>query len=42
MMAIADTPANLKVDRAFIRESMSTALLSRERELMLARMWREQ
>ena len=41
-MAFVDTPANLKVDREFIRESMSTALLSRERELMLARQWREQ
>lgn len=40
-MAFADTPANLKVDREFIRESMNTALLSRERELTLARLWRE-
>jgi RNA polymerase sigma-32 factor len=40
-MASVETPANLKIDRAFIRESMSTALLSRERELMLARQWRE-
>jgi RNA polymerase sigma-32 factor len=36
-----DTPASLKVDREFIRESMSAALLSREREQMLARLWRE-
>ena len=41
-MALMDASANLKVDRAFIRESMSTALLTRERELMLARQWREQ
>jgi RNA polymerase sigma-32 factor len=40
-MAFAETPANLKVDREFIRESMNTALLSRDRELMLARLWRE-
>jgi RNA polymerase sigma-32 factor len=40
-MAFVDTPANLKVDREFIRESMSAALLSREREQMLARLWRE-
>jgi RNA polymerase sigma-32 factor len=41
-MASADTPISLKLNREFIRESMSTALLSRERELMLARLWREQ
>jgi RNA polymerase sigma-32 factor len=40
-MASADTPISLKLNREFIRESMSTALLSRERELMLARMWRD-
>ena len=40
-MAFVDTPANLKVDREFIRESMSAALLSREREQMLARLWRD-
>jgi RNA polymerase sigma-32 factor len=40
-MAFVDTPASLKVDREFIRESMSAALLSREREQMLARLWRE-
>jgi RNA polymerase sigma-32 factor len=40
-MAFMDTPASLKVDREFIRESMSAALLSREREQMLARLWRE-
>jgi RNA polymerase sigma-32 factor len=40
-MAFAETPANYRVDREFIRESMSTALLSRDRELMLARLWRQ-
>ncbi len=40
-MAFAETPANLKVDREFIRESMNAALLSRDRELMLARLWRQ-
>ncbi|MCE3247985.1 MAG: polymerase, sigma 32 subunit, RpoH, partial [Geminicoccaceae bacterium] len=40
-MAFMDTPASLKVDREFIRESMSAALLSREREQMLARLWRD-
>jgi len=36
-----DTPATHKANRQFIRESMSTALLSRERELSLAREWRD-
>ena len=40
-MAFAETPANLKVDREFIREAMNAALLSRDRELMLARHWRQ-
>jgi RNA polymerase sigma-32 factor len=37
-----DPPASFSVNREFIRESMSTALLSRERELWLARLWREE
>jgi RNA polymerase sigma-32 factor len=37
-----DPPASFTVNREFIRESMSTALLSRERELWLARLWREE
>jgi RNA polymerase sigma-32 factor len=41
-MASADPPASFTVNREFIRESMSTALLSRERELWLARLWRDQ
>jgi RNA polymerase sigma-32 factor len=41
-MASAEPPASFTVNREFIRESMSTALLSRERELWLARLWREQ
>jgi RNA polymerase sigma-32 factor len=36
-----DPPSTFAVNREFIRESMSTALLSRERELWLARLWRE-
>jgi RNA polymerase sigma-32 factor len=40
-MASTDPPASFSVNREFIRESMSTALLSRERELWLARRWRE-
>jgi RNA polymerase sigma-32 factor len=40
-MATADPPATFSVNREFIRESMSTALLSRDRELWLARLWRE-
>jgi RNA polymerase sigma-32 factor len=36
-----DPPSSFAVNREFIRESMSTALLSRERELWLARLWRE-
>ncbi len=40
-MAFAETPASLKVDREFIRELMNAALLSRDRELMLARLWRQ-
>ena len=41
-MASGDPPAGFSVNREFIRESMSTALLTRERELWLARRWREQ
>src|ERR671918_1250560 len=41
-MASLDPPASFTVNREFIRESMSTALLSRERELWLARLWREE
>jgi RNA polymerase sigma-32 factor len=41
-MAIVDPPASFTVHREFIRESMSAALLSRERELWLARLWRDQ
>jgi RNA polymerase sigma-32 factor len=37
-----DPPASFTVNREFIRESMSTALLTRERELWLARLWRDQ
>ena len=33
-MAFAETPANLKVDREFIRKSMNAPLLSREHELI--------
>jgi RNA polymerase sigma-32 factor len=40
-MATADPPASFSVNREFIRESMSTALLSRDRELWLARLWRD-
>jgi RNA polymerase sigma-32 factor len=40
-MATVDPPASYSVNREFIRESMSTALLSRDRELWLARLWRE-
>jgi len=40
-MATVDPPASFSVNREFIRESMSTALLSRDRELWLARLWRE-
>ena len=40
-MASADPPASFTVNREFIREFMSTALLSRERELWLARLWRD-
>jgi RNA polymerase sigma-32 factor len=41
-MASADPPASFTVNREFIRESMSAALLSRERELWLARLWRDE
>ena len=41
-MASVDPHASFTVNREFIRESMSTALLSRERELWLARLWREE
>jgi RNA polymerase sigma-32 factor len=40
-MATLDPSASFSVNREFIRASMSTALLSRDRELWLARMWRE-
>jgi RNA polymerase sigma-32 factor len=40
-MAMLDMPATQRANRAFIRGSMSTALLSREREQDLARRWRE-
>jgi RNA polymerase sigma-32 factor len=36
-----ETPATHKANRQFIRESMNTALLSRDRELNLAREWRD-
>ena len=39
-MGRMDPPSSFAVNREFIRESMSTALLSRERELWLARLWR--
>ena len=41
-MGRMDPPSSFAVNREFIRESMSTALLSRERELWLARLWREE
>jgi RNA polymerase sigma-32 factor len=41
-MATVDPPASFTVNREFIRESMSAALLSRERELWLARLWRDE
>jgi RNA polymerase sigma-32 factor len=41
-MASKDPPATHAVNREFIRESMTAELLSRERELMLARRWRDQ
>jgi RNA polymerase sigma-32 factor len=40
-MAFVDMPATQKANREFIRESMSTALLTREREQELARRWRD-
>ena len=40
-MGRMDPPSSFAVNREFIRESMSTALLSRERELWLARLWRQ-
>jgi RNA polymerase sigma-32 factor len=40
-MAMLDMPATQRANRAFIRGSMSTALLSREREQDLARRWRD-
>jgi RNA polymerase sigma-32 factor len=40
-MAFGETAAINDANREFIRESMSAALLSRERELTLARQWRE-
>jgi RNA polymerase sigma-32 factor len=39
-MGILGTPDTQRANRQFIRESMSTALLTRERELKLAREWR--
>jgi RNA polymerase sigma-32 factor len=41
-MGRMDPPSSFAVNREFIRESMSTALLSRERELWLARLWRDE
>jgi RNA polymerase sigma-32 factor len=41
-MANVEPPASFTVNREFIRESMSAALLSRERELWLARLWRDE
>ena len=41
-MGRMDPPSSFAVNREFIRESMSTALLSRERELWLARLWRQE
>ena len=40
-MVRMDPPASFTVNREFIRESMSAALLSREREQWLARLWRD-
>jgi RNA polymerase sigma-32 factor len=40
-MATGNPLASFSVNREFIRESMSTALLSRDREQWLARLWRE-
>ena len=40
-MVRMDPPSSFAVNREFIRKSMSTALLSRERELWLARLWRD-
>jgi RNA polymerase sigma-32 factor len=40
-MGILGTPDPQRANRQFIRESMSTALLTRERELKLAREWRD-
>ena len=41
-MGRMDPPSSFAVNREFIRELMSTALLSRERELWLARLWRQE
>lgn len=41
-MGYMDTSSPEKADRQFIRESMSTALLTREHELNLARAWRDE
>jgi RNA polymerase sigma-32 factor len=40
-MAYIDVPANPSIDRVLMRESMSAALLTREREQLLARRWRD-
>jgi RNA polymerase sigma-32 factor len=40
-MVVKEASGNQAANREFIRESMSTALLSREREMMLARRWRD-
>lgn len=40
-MGIVDTPESHRANRQFIRESMSTELLTRERELKLALEWRD-
>ncbi|GBD40832.1 RNA polymerase sigma factor RpoH [bacterium HR39] len=37
-----ETPERQSLERGFISESMNAPLLSRERELELARRWREQ
>jgi RNA polymerase sigma-32 factor len=40
-MAVIDTPETQKANRRFIQKSMNAPLLSRERELELARRWRD-
>ena len=41
-MAYVDTPQTQKANRRYINQSMKTALLTREREFELARLWREE